>query len=72
MSRFGRFRRPLLLLVLLAVIWPHVAVATVAALVAGLGAVCVWGAVHPSVLAFALGTATPRIVRRIARIRSVR
>jgi hypothetical protein len=63
-----RFRWPLAALVLFSILWPQVAVATVAAV----GAVCVWVAVHPSVLAFALGAATPRIVRRIARIRSVR
>jgi hypothetical protein len=67
-----RFRWPLAALALFSILWPQVAVATVAALIAAVGAVCVWVAVHPSVLAFALGTATPRIVRRIARIRSVR
>ena len=40
-----------------------------AALLAALGAACVWAAAQPPVLAFALGAATwPRITKRIARI----
>lgn len=67
-----RFRWPLAALVLFTVLWPHAAGATVAAIIAALGAVCVWVALHPSALAFLLGVAAavtlPRTARRRARI----